>query len=201
MMKKHAFPLVAAAILGCVLIAGMSENPSSSASSAKKYKIDNVHSSVLFRIKHFDVSYFHGRFNRISGSLMFDKDNPENCSLEAIVRVSSLDTNSSSRDRHLKGAEFFDAKKFPLLSFKSTAFKKAGSNSYQVSGDLKLHGVTRPITIALEHTGSGPDAWGGFRAGFETTFTFKRSDFGMDEALRAVSDEVRLTISIETVRQ
>lgn len=200
-MKKQALPLVAVAILGFVLIAGMSGNPSPAASSAEEYKIDNVHSSVLFRIKHFDVSYFHGRFNRISGSVMFDKDNPENCSLEATVRVKSLDTNSSNRDRHLKSAEFFDAKKFPLLSFKSTAFKKAGSNSYQVSGDLTLHGVTRPITIPLEHTGSGPDAWGGFRVGFESTFTFKRSDFGMDGALRAVGDEVRLTISIEAVRQ
>lgn len=169
--------------------------------AADTFKADNVHSSVIFRIKHLNVSYSYGRFNELSGMFTFDDAKPEQSKFEFEVKVDSVDTADAKRDAHLKKAELFDAATYPTITFKSTAVKKTGDNTYDVTGDLTLRGTTKPITVKLDRVGAGPDAWGGYRSGFETTFTIKRSDFGMTALKDGLGDEVRLLVSVEGVRQ
>lgn len=167
---------------------------------AATYAVDNVHSCVWFRIKHLDISWFYGRFNEVSGTYTFDDADPGNNKLAIDVKTASVDTNNADRDEHLRKPDYFDAEKFPTISFKSERFKKTGANTFEVAGELTLHGVTKPLTVTLERTGAGRDPWGKLRAGFETTFTVKRSDFEVGDQ-RGLSDEVRLTVSIEGVQQ
>jgi polyisoprenoid-binding protein YceI len=171
------------------------------ASTAETYKVDPVHSTVLFRIKHLNLSYVHGRFNDVAGTFSFDDEDPSAGSLDIEVPVAKIDTNNAERDKHLKSPDFFDAERFPLITFKSRSVKKVGEQTYEVGGELALHGVTKPLTVKLERIGSGKDPWGGYRTGFETTFTIKRSDFGMTNVIGPVGDEVRLTVAIEGVRR
>lgn len=171
------------------------------AMAAETYKVDPVHSSVLFRAKHFNTGYFYGRFNSVSGSVVVDDANPAKSSVEIQVKVESIDTNDAKRDQHLKSPDFFNAKQFPTISFKSKQVKKSGKDAYEVTGDLTIHGVTRSVTANVTRTGEGKDPFGGYRIGFETVFTIKRSDFGMKFMLQGISDEVRLIVSIEGIRQ
>jgi polyisoprenoid-binding protein YceI len=147
------------------------------------------------------ISYVHGRFNNAVGTVIFDEKTPANSSTKISVKVADIDTFKAERDKDLKSKNFFDAEKYPLISFQSKSFKKVGENIYQVSGPLTFHGVTRPITVEVRYIGSGYDPWGGFRAGFETSLTIKRSDFDMTHMLGVVGDEVHLTISIEGIRK
>jgi polyisoprenoid-binding protein YceI len=180
-----------------VLIGGLA----AVAPAAETYKVDPVHSAVIFRIKHLNVSYSYGRFNDPQGTFVFDDDEPASCSFDIKVRTRDVDTNNAERDKHLRGEVFFDVKQFPYITFKSTQVTKSGEDTYKVAGDMTFHGVTRPITVEVQRTGAGPDPWGTYRSGFETVFTIKRSDFGMDAMLETLGDEVRLFVSLEGVRQ
>lgn len=176
----------------CVTFLGMY----TAAVQAEEYKIDPGHSSVIFRVKHLDVSYAYGRFNDIAGSFSFDSG-----SLDIELKTESIDTNSPDRDKHLKGPDFFNAKQFPITKFTSKKFKKTGDDTYQVIGSLTLHGVTKPLTLTVERVGSGKDRRGRDLTGFEATFTIKRSDFGMTYAIPGIGDEVRMIVSIEGARE
>lgn len=196
MKAKRIFNIITIFIISGFLIA-----ISSAASVAEMFKVDPVHSAITFRIKHLGISYVHGRFNNAAGTIIFDEKTPANSSTKISVNVADIDTFKAERDKHLKSKDFFDAEKYPVISFQGESFKKVGENVYQVSGPLTFHGVTRPTTVEVRHIGSGFDPWGGFRAGFETSFTIKRSDFGMTHMLGSVGDEVHLTISIEGIRK
>lgn len=169
--------------------------------AADNFEIDKTHSSVGFRVKHLNVSYLYGRFKEIRGKIVWDKDNPENSSIEARVRASTVDTGDRKRDQHLKGPDFFNTKEFRVLSFKSKSIKKLDDDMYEVTGDLECHGVTKEITIKLEKTGEANTPRMGYRIGFETTFTIDRGDFGMNYMPGGIGDEVRITISLEAVRK
>lgn len=171
------------------------------AAAAQTYKIDPVHSSVVFRIKHLDITYVYGRFNSPSGMLQFDSNDDAGNSIEMTVETIHIDTNNAKRDAHLKSEDFFNNIKYPYISFKSKSFTKIEPDLYEVSGDLTLHGVTKPLTVTARHTGSGQDPWGGNRIGFETTFPIQRSDFGMSGMLNSVGDAVQITVSVEGIRQ
>lgn len=171
------------------------------ARAADSYKVDGTHSSVIFRIKHLGVSYFYGRFTDVSGTCVFDESDPTNSSIQIAIQTESIDTNDQKRDAHLKSPDFFNVRQFPTITFQSTKIKLAGEDKLDVSGNLTFHGVTKPIVISVERTGTGPDPWGGHRTGFETTLTIKRSDFGMDYMLSGLGDEVKLIVSIESVRK
>jgi polyisoprenoid-binding protein YceI len=170
-------------------------------SAVETYVIDLQHSAIIFRIKHLGITYVYGRFNDLSGILKIDDQTPANSSVQISAKTESVDTNVTQRDDHLRSPDFFDAKKFPTISFDSKSFKKVDQDTYEVTGDLNLHGITRPLTASVHHTGSGKDPWGGYRTGYETTFTIKRSDFGMTTMLNGVGDEVRITVSIEGIRK
>jgi polyisoprenoid-binding protein YceI len=162
------------------------------------YKIDPVHSSVIFGISHLGITYVYGRFNTLSGVLTL-KENAN--AIDMTVEAASIDTNNEKRDKHLRSEDFFNVETHPVISFKSKRFTPTGSGMYEVEGDLTLHGVTRPVTVEAKHIGSGEDPWGGYRTGFQTTFQIKRSDYGMDKLMNSVGDDVELTVAIEAIRE
>ena len=163
------------------------------------WTVDAGHSVVLFRVKHIGVSYYHGRFNKVSGTLVLNAD-PAKSSVSIEVDPSSVFTASKDRDKHLKGPDFFNVKQFPKLTFKSTKVVAAGKRKFSVTGNLNMHGVSKSVTATFEHVGSGisPLDKKSKVTGFEGVFTVKRSDFGMTYGLPAVlGDEVRVTVAIE----
>jgi polyisoprenoid-binding protein YceI len=169
--------------------------------AADNYKVDPVHTFAMYRIKHFDIGYSYGRFNDVSGMVMWDKDDPTKSSFTFEVKADSLDTHNDKRDAHLKGPDFFDVKQFPTISFKSTAVKSSGDNKFDVTGDLTMHGVTKSITVPIEKTGEGDTKMMGVRTGWETTVNLKRSDYDIKGLLGPVADDVMIRISFEAVKQ
>jgi polyisoprenoid-binding protein YceI len=165
------------------------------------YQIDPVHSSIIFRIKHLNVAYFHGRFNQASGSFLLDRDNPENSVIDVTIQTESVDTANRQRDEHLRSGDFFNVRQFPTATFKSTEVSKTGDDEFQVKGDLTIHGVTKQISTTVRHTGEGANQRGTPLAGFETVFTISRGDFGITYMPDGLGDDVRLTISLEGMRR
>ena len=188
-------------ILLTVLIFGLVAAFSGSAYAAETYKLDPGHTSVVFRVKHLGVAYVYGRFNGPTGSFVFDESSPAKSSIEVQVNAKDVDTAVEKRDNHLRSPDFFNAGEHPLVFFKSTSVKKLDNDTYEVAGNLTLIGKSRPLTVQARHTGSGKDPWGNFRRGFETSFTIKRSEFGMNFMLGGVSDDVVITVSVEGIRQ
>jgi polyisoprenoid-binding protein YceI len=175
----------------------------SSAMAADTYKVDPVHSSAEFRIKHMGVSTVAGRFNEIAGTVTLDAKDESKNAVQIEIQTKSVDTANEARDKHLRTADFFDVEKNPTMSFKSTSFKKKGASKYEVKGDFTLHGVTKPLTVEVEQVGTGKSKEGKDLAGFETSFTIKRSEFGMDKMLGTslIGDDVKITVSVETGKQ
>ena len=171
-----------------------------SANAADTFKVDPVHTFVLFSVQHLGIANTYGRFNDISGTVVFDKDNPSKSSVELSVPVESLDTHNSIRERSLKSPDFFDAKQFPTITFKSTKIEGSG-DTLKVSGDLTIRGVTKPVTVDFKKGGEGKGVFGEMRGGGETRFTIKRSDFGMNFELGEVGDEVTIILSVEGVKK
>jgi len=184
-----------------IFVLGLLVIYSSLAYAAETYKLDPAHTSIVFRVKHLGVAYVYGRFNGPTGSFVFDESSPSKSAVEMQAETKNVDTAVEKRDTHLKSPDFFNAREYPLVSFKSKSVKKLSENTYAVSGDLALLGKTRPITVEVHATGAGKDPWGNFRRGFETSFSIKRSEFGMDFMMGGVSDEVNLTVSVEGIRQ
>src|SRR4029077_13585664 len=138
-----------------------------SANAADTFKIDPVHSFVMFRVQHLGIANTYGRFNDISGTVVFDKDNPAKSSVELAVPIESLDTHNSIRDKSLKSPDFFDAKQFPTMTFKSTEVEGSG-DMLKVSGDLTIRGVTKPLTVDFKKGREGKGVFGEMRGGGET---------------------------------
>lgn len=172
------------------------------ADAADKYEIDTAHSMIIFRAKHAGVSYNYGRFNEFTGKLKIDEDVSKS-EVEFEVKAKSIDTGNEKRDQHLRSSDFFSAKQFPVITFKSSKVKaKEGEEDVlEVTGDLELHGVKKSITVDVEITGRGQGQKGESLIGFESTFTIKRSEFGMTFMVGPVSDDIRLTVSIEAVHK
>ncbi|MBI4579055.1 MAG: YceI family protein [Planctomycetes bacterium] len=185
--------LVLASVVTLTLLPALAQETA----GGQVYRIDSVHSSAVFRIKHLDVSYFWGRFNDISGTATWDAARPEATSFDVRVNANSIDSKDAKRNTHLKGPDFFDTKKYRTLPFKSTSARKLDDTTIEVTGDLTLRGVTRPLTAKVEFTGAGKGMQGEAMVGFETTFTIKRSDFGINFAPDALGDDVRVIVSLE----
>ncbi len=168
--------------------------------AVENYQIDRSHSFVMFKISHLGFSVMNGRFNSFSGDFTYDPANPANSRIQVEVDTASVDTNWAERDKHLRSADFLDVKKYPTATFRATGFSESNGKG-TLKGDLTLHGVTRPITIAVEQVGAGKDPWGGFRRGFSGMTTIKRSDFGITRNLGPKSEEMELHFVIEGKRQ
>jgi polyisoprenoid-binding protein YceI len=170
------------------------------------YTVDAVHSSVVYRVKHQDVAYFYGRFNKIEGSFAVDPADASKNSVEISIPVDSIDSANAGRDKHLKSQDFFSATEFPTITFKSKAWKPTakvdGEQGYEVVGDLTLLGKTKEVVAQVRHTGNGSGRGGTEVAGIEAKFTIKRSDFGMNFMVgKGLGDDVTIMVGLEGGRK
>ena len=174
-----------------------------SAYVANRYEIDTAHSMIIFRAKHNGVSYNYGRFNEFTGEIMINADRVIERTVEFEVKAASVDTGNEKRDQHLRSSDFFSAKQFPLITFKSTEVseKEGEGEVLEVTGDLELHGVKKSITVDAKITGRAKGKDGESLIGFESTFTIKRSEFGMTYGMASVSDDIQITVSVEAVHK
>jgi len=165
---------------------------------AENFKVDPAHTTLLFRVKHVDVSYSYGRINSPEGA--FELNGDELKSISVAARPENVDTDNQKRDDHLRGPDFFNVKQFPDITFKSTEITPA-EGGWTVIGEFTMHGVTKPVTIELKKTGEADHPQMGHRAGIEGSFSIKRSEFGMDKIVGPVGDDVDITVAIEGIKE
>jgi polyisoprenoid-binding protein YceI len=172
-----------------------------SAVSADDYVIDSVHSGVSFQIMHAGLSYIHGRFDNFGGNFSIDASDPAKSSFALTIKADSVDTNNSKRDDHLRSPDFFNVKQFPSISFASSSVKVI-EGGYEVTGDLTLHGETKPVTFSLKGGKTTDFPPGVKRTGFASEqIVLKRSDFGVGKPMPVLGDEVYVSISFEGTRE
>ncbi len=175
------------------------------AQAAEDYDIDikDQHAFIQFKIKHLGYSWLIGNFNTFNGSFHVDEANPANNSINIDIDVASLDSNHALRDKHLRGAGYFDVAKFPKASFISTSYEDLGNGKGVLKGKLTLRGITKEVTIDVNQIGVGKDPWGGYRRGFEGSATLHLSDYNMVKAakLGPLAENVELYFSFEGVRK
>ena len=166
------------------------------------WEIDPIHSRVLFSVRVMSVSTTRGSFKALRGQLHIDEQNPANSWVAAEVNTASIDTHNKLRDAHLRSAAFFAVKKYPTITFTSTNVEHLGGQDYQVTGNLTMHGVTRPITFDVTYRGEY--SMMGMCTGLRASTTINRNDFGVGQgaAVRvAASSMVTIEIDLEAVQQ
>ena len=169
--------------------------------AADTFVLDPVHSSIGFQIRHL-FSNVPGKFDDFSGTIQFDEANPEQSSVEVSIKTASIDTGVKMRDDDLRSENFFDAAKFPPITFKSKSVKTTGKNTADVTGDLTMHGVTKEVVLKVELIGKGAGMKGSIVSGWDATTALKRSDFGLAwnkviEGTQVVGDDVKIEMHIE----
>ena len=179
---------------------------SAAAFAADSFVIDKNHSEAIFQVRHM-VSRVSGRFDDFGGTINVDRANPSVSSVEFTIKAPSIDTGVADRDKHLRSADFFDAEKYPEITFKSTAIKPSGRKDvYDVTGTFTMRGVTKTITLPVEFLGFIKDPRGNERAGFSTHTTLNRKDYGinwnraLDNGGTLLSDDVDVTVNIEAAK-
>ncbi|MGH8355478.1 MAG: YceI family protein [Pseudomonas sp.] len=192
MLKKT----LAALTLGSVLL-------SAGQAMAADYVIDKKgqHAFVNFKINHLGYSWLYGTFKDFDGRFSFDEKSPESSKVQVSINTASVDSNHAERDKHLRSGDFLNVGEHPTATFESTAVKSTGSGTADISGNLTLNGVTKPVLIKAKFVGQGDDPWGGYRAGFEGSTKLKLKDFDIQKDLGPASQEVELILSMEGVRQ
>lgn len=174
--------------------------------TATKWVLDPMHSEVQFKVKHLVISTVSGFFKSFEGELTTESEDFTGAEIDFSLDVNSIDTTQPQRDEHLKSAEFFDAEKFPKITFKSTSFTADGDD-YKLVGDLTIKDVTKPVTLAVEYGGSAGDFYGNTKAGFEVTGKINRKEFGLtwDGVTEAgsivVGEDIKLIMNIQFAKQ
>lgn len=172
-----------------------------------KWIIDPAHSEVHFKVKHLVIATVTGSFGKFEGSAMSSNNDFSDAEIEFSADVNSISTNQADRDAHLKSPDFFDAAKYPKITFKSREFRKKSDDSYVLTGDLTIKGTTKTLTFDAELGGTVKDPYGNFKAGFEITGKLNRKDFGLtwnaltEAGNMVVADEIKLHINVELVKQ
>jgi polyisoprenoid-binding protein YceI len=190
---KNSFRLLLAVLAATAL--------QSASAAVETYVIDPVHSSIGFSIRHF-VSKVPGSFTKFSGDIVVDRANLEKSSVAVTIDVTSINTANEKRDGHLQSPDFFDTAKFATATFKSKAWKKTGEDSFDVTGDFTLHGVTKEIVLKTKLLAFGAGMKGAQLSGWEATTVINKVDFGVNGPAmlgKALGDEVTLNISVEAV--
>jgi polyisoprenoid-binding protein YceI len=170
------------------------------------YTIDPVHSEIGFSVRHAMITTVRGQFAEYQGKLHLDGTDPTKSTAEVIIKVASIDTHQAQRDEHLRTGDFFDVASYPEISFTSTAAEPAGDDTYQLTGDLTIKGVTKPVTIDFTFNGAAKDAFGNERVGFEGSVTVDRTDWGLtyNAALETggvmISEKAKLSFEISAIR-
>ncbi len=176
---------------------------SSNAHGAAKegaYKLDPDHTNIGFEVGHLGISFVVGRFNKFTGEVNFAPNGESKVVID--IDPSSVDTKVAQRDSHLRSADFFNIAQFPKAKFESTSVQyDAEGNPSSITGNLTLHGQTKPVTLTVKPIGTGNGPLGEYRAGFHAVTTIKRSDFGMTSLLAVAGDQVTLTINVEAIHQ
>ena len=179
--------------------------PALALAASSTWNVDASHSQVGFAVKHLVISNVRGEFRTYQGKVVLDEADVTRSSVEATIDVNSLDTKVADRDAHLKSPDFFDAAKYPSMTFKSTKVTKAGKDRLKVTGDLTLHGVTKPVMLDVVTTAAVKGMGGETRRGFSGTTKISRKEFGLTwnklvEAGPAVGDEVTIALELEAVK-
>lgn len=171
------------------------------------YKIDVDHSDIMFKVKHLMISTMTGNFKKFDATLEMNAEDFSDAKISFEAQIDSIETKNAQRDAHLKSDDFFNAEKFPLLTFSSGKLEKVAGNEYTLTGDLTIRDVTKPVSLQVEYNGNTKDPWGMERIGFEISGKIDRKEFGlMWSALTeagglVVSDEVKLIMNIEMIKQ
>ena len=174
----------------------------SPALAAETYTFDKAHTTVGFEVRHL-FTMVGGKFQDFAGTIQIDRAKPESSSVELTIQAASIFTGEPKRDEHLRSPDFFDVATHPTLTFKSTSIKPNGKDSWLVTGDLTMRGVTKSITLPVALLGEGKDPWGNEKAGFETSITLNRKDYGinwnktLDQGGVLVDDAVKVSVSVE----
>ena len=195
--------IFAAAILALALGGAATPQPAlaqEAPAEAQIFALDPAHTQVGFSIDRFGFNYVLGRFDTLSGEVRLDQANPENSSVTATIQTASLSAGHDLRNEHLRGERWLDAAQFQTIEFRSTSVQRTGENSADVTGDLTLHGLTHPVTLAVTLNKLGPNpATQAPAAGFSATAVLSRAQFGITAAENLIGDEVRITIEVLSV--
>lgn len=176
------------------------------AHAADTYVVDPVHSNVTFKIRHL-MSSVTGHFRDFQGTVELDAQDPTRSSVTFTIEVASIDTANPKRDEHLRSADFFDVQKYPEITFRSKRIGRKSGDTYEVTGEFTMHGVTREITVPVDYLGTARDPWGNDRAGFAASTRLDRKAYGivwnqtLDAGGLLLGDEVEVTVSLEAVRK
>jgi polyisoprenoid-binding protein YceI len=176
------------------------------ATAVRTLTIDKAHSEATFVVRHL-ITKVRGRFADFEGTVEFDPTEPEQSSAAFVVQAASIDTGQPDRDAHLRSADFFDVDRFPTLAFTSTGVTPAGTNRFDLAGQLTIRGISRPIVLPVTYLGTATDPWGRERSGFEAEITINRKDFGLtwnaplETGGFLVGDEVRIALSVQAVAE
>jgi polyisoprenoid-binding protein YceI len=171
------------------------------------YKIDPAHSEIIFKVKHLVISTVSGHFSKFDATMTSSKEDFTDAQISFEADVNSVTTKNEQRDAHIKSDDFFNAEKFPAITFTSTSVEKKSDNEYTLKGDITIRDITKPIALHVEHGGSTIDPWGQSREGFEITGKVSRKEFGLkwnaltEAGGAVVGDEVRLQLSVQMVKQ
>jgi polyisoprenoid-binding protein YceI len=184
----------------------MSTTPSAPG-TVSTWNLDSAHSSAEFKVKHMMISNVKGTFGGLTGTLKLDETDYTHSTVEASIPVASLTTGDAQRDGHLKSADFFDAEKFPTITFKSSNIDSTGGADYAVTGDLTIHGVTKSVTFAVEDVSEpSKDPWGNHRIGLSASTKINRKDFGLtwNSALESggvlVGEDVTIHLEVQFIK-
>jgi polyisoprenoid-binding protein YceI len=171
------------------------------------WSVDKSHSKIGFTVDHLVISEVDGKFDTYEVSILSDNDEFENAAIEFSADVASVDTDNEKRDNHLKSDDFFNAEKFPKMTFVGKSFKKVEGKNYKLVGDLTIRDVTKEVVLDVKYNGTVTDPWGNTKAGFKATTTINRFDYGLkfDAAMETgglvVGDEVEIEVALELAKQ
>jgi polyisoprenoid-binding protein YceI len=198
MKKTLITTTLATTLLASSLFAAIAPNTA----LAADYKVDvkGAHAFVQFKIKHLGYSWLLGRFNTFDGDFSYDEKSPNNAKINIEIDTKSIDSNHAERDKHLKGEDFLNVSSFPKATFVSNNIKFSDNENAIVTGEFTLKGVTKTISFPVVKIGEGQDPWGGYRAGFSGTTSFKLADYGISYNLGPASTHVEMALHIEGVR-
>jgi polyisoprenoid-binding protein YceI len=169
------------------------------------YTIDSSHSLIEFSVKHMMVTTVKGRFKNFSGEVEIDETNPADSKVNVTIQTASIDTGAEPRDNHLRSADFFDAEKYPTITFVSKRVEALSDEKYRVTGDLTVHGVTRELPLEITREGVAKTMQGKQLQAFSAAFTISRKDFGLEWNVALenggwlVSDQVKISLEVEVV--
>ena len=150
-----------------------------SLSAQTKWTFDQAHTDVMFSVTHLVISTVTGYFRNSDGSVVTNGNDFNNAKINFTIQTKSIDTDNKKRDEHLRSKDFFYAKKYPEIIFKSTSFKKVEGNNYKLTGNLTMRGITKPVVLNVQYNGMVKDPWGNLKAGFKITGSLNRFDFGL----------------------